>query len=1119
MKQAGWIPLVTGLTLALAACGNEGSGGGSGKRMYIETCSLGCNNGAGGQLVTCGFVNTYQNQEVAVLFSEAVSLASVSKLSFQVFNVGTGSIPAGSYLVDPTNARRLIFRPKLSFDSLGQPQFGFAPGASYRIKLPGSIQDPAPYVLSSGGRANESRLECTIVTDQGIIDPVPGAPTVEMFVDVVDPITSVITHGVPADNAMNVSTTSPVTFVFDDLMNVGTIVVPATGIAPFIQVLVDPDGDLSDPTDQVPVGGTYGFVVDQVNLRTVATFTPTAGFPSAGSGPQPRRIVVRVPSGVRDLAGNGVSNAGSISFVPQATPFPAATIPPGGEQFMNTANEQQERSGADWGGSQPGRLLPGIGGGSGRMGELIVRAGQSVTLTTSPTSATGQITFSGNPAHNSTVTINGVVFTILNNATVGNPVQVKRRQYTSYTLTELVRKLSASTDPLVTEASYSISGSNTLVITHNSVGPNTTFTLAAGASSTGNPSGPTLSGGTLGEIYSGADTLTNFDFQANPGGTPGPILVDDGTFEFARIEVQNNGTLRLRGVNPARVLSRGEITIQGLAVVDVSGTDRGSHDSDAPWGQAGASGGPFAGDGGQGGDRKDYTGIDIANLHPNGSPEPGYNNQGVFSRGVENPGAVVMGRPGDGVPVILGHTPNGLAGGGPGGVHFPANFPTSSIALGELGTNASPTCSSEQVAGPGGGGAYATAGLTGVGAATNPTTAQTPPAPNFPAPTAGGDAGETDLEPPGASLNVRSLNPDFGFLRGGSGGGGGGNHPQQSTASDIFGACTPTLVGANIGNWRDHSGAGGGGGGGAIQLAAGALMQLDGILNASGGDGGNRLTSGPINGQAASPGGGGSGGAVLAQANDLQISVSPNRINITGGLGGVGITNSTGGAGGTGLVRAEGRNTLTLAGVAGSINPYFPGAPNQSDPTDPQAAINWLSTGTWQRSTVSPASYSGSESCWMRPPGNFFQIQFDDDMPGAPGWDMDVFLFQGPGQPHLQVSYRDSMVFGGMSPQQHWGELLGSDLGPGEMGAPIVVRFQGVKSITTPTDFCNIDPEDPNGPIQVGSLTPWVRHPRELNAFSPRPDMIRFVIIFDVSQPDIAVVRGVTNLRIQAQPD
>ena len=284
---------LVGAASLFASC----SGNGGNRGMYVQSCTLGCTNGKGGLQVSCGIINTYQNQDLAVVFSDAVDLGSLqAQNAFQVVDVVTGSSPAGSRLVDVTNSRRALFRPKLSFDNSGNPSYGFVDGKTYEIRIPGTAQgDLGPYVESRGGQSNTSRMLCTITTDQGVIDPVPGGPQVSIYV---------MAQGHPnpidldaAGNVTNVLTFSPITFVFNDLMNIGTVVQPSTGQAPFIKVEVDADGNPASTTDRVAVGGSYTFNINQTNLTTTAVFVPSAGYPSAGTGPLPRLIVVTVKRG------------------------------------------------------------------------------------------------------------------------------------------------------------------------------------------------------------------------------------------------------------------------------------------------------------------------------------------------------------------------------------------------------------------------------------------------------------------------------------------------------------------------------------------------------------------------------------------------------------------------------------------------------------------------------------------------------------------------------------------------------------------------------------------------------------------------------------------------------
>lgn len=286
--------------------------------MRIRSCVLDCSSGGfAGAQISCGVINTFQNQDLSFRFTLPVDAASVSPNSAQILDVATGSVPPGSLFVDPVDTRRLTFRPALTFDALGNPQFGFNAGGTYQVRIPGFMQgDLPPFVLSTTGLLNEHRLLCSITANQGLMDYVPGAPRVAITVDVVtsyDPLTG-LPNGfaqVPAAGASNVWTDSKITFDFDDVMNLSTLLIPASGALPFIRVLVDADGDLTTVADQTPQAGTAAFSLD-LDARTCRlVFDPSPALPHSGTT---ARIVVDVPSVVKDIAGNSVSNAGVSSF-------------------------------------------------------------------------------------------------------------------------------------------------------------------------------------------------------------------------------------------------------------------------------------------------------------------------------------------------------------------------------------------------------------------------------------------------------------------------------------------------------------------------------------------------------------------------------------------------------------------------------------------------------------------------------------------------------------------------------------------------------------------------------------------------------------------------------------
>jgi hypothetical protein len=429
------------------------------------------------------------------------------------------------------------------------------------------------------------------------------------------------------------------------------------------------------------------------------------------------------------------------------------------------------------------------------------------------------------------------------------------------------------------------------------------------------------------------------------------------------------------------------------------------------------------------------------------------------------------------------------------------------------------TCSSDQVATSGGGGAYATDGGDGNA---DPPLLPTLPGPTVPTPdTPGGDSSEVGLGPA-----EKTLNPDLGYLRGGSGGGGGGASVHLTRTNGQPLNCGTGLGGAPlaINVYLSHSAAGGGGGGGAIQCVAGSRAVIDGIIDAGGGVGGRSFGT-AIPGtfdpdKSAAGGGGGSGGAILLQSPAVQIGATPNRLIVEGGAGGDGVGNGFGGDGGAGLVRLDGIG-LQAELEAPKIAPYDSGDPTSSE---------FLSIGELEVVDTGAPSLSGAQSCWSKPEGNFFTVAFaeDEPLPGGGtdfGWDM--FLVTN--VPGLEsMSFRADTTLLGDSVEAVYGSDL---LGPNP--APLVVRFQGARLIGDLEDPCNVTLEDPGSQIVPDSLTGWVRHPAELNTYwdeafpgdpdeaaKREPNMIRYQVIFDRSTDLVdETVLGIDYFYIKAQPD
>jgi hypothetical protein len=1005
--------LVSALALAAASCGGGGGGGTqnpTSSGMSILSCSLGCRDSITnpGALLSCTETEIEVNREIRLTFSNAIDQLTVSPSSFQVTHIDSGQTPPGAFSFDPADPRVLIFRPILTFDSAGNANVGLLPDEEYSIVVPGTaIDTTGPFIRSRGGTANQNRMQCLVRASQGVLDARPGRPNVTVTLDTVDqrdvdgnPIS--FNTDVPAAGAIDAYRNTAVRMVFDDVMDPATVANPVTRQSTTIRFFVDADGDTTDRTDQVLLGGTFTPSIDQQALTTTVIFQPSDGFPSGGHGLAPRRIVLEFLPQVADLGGNRLNNPGLIVFTPEVIDFQPIDL---SEEFGDTLLEDSVRSGSAWGG---GRLGTGPGGGSGRLGDLVVLPGQVVELNTDSED------FSG---------LNAVNF---------NPINVIDRS--------------------------------------------------------------------------------------------GPVVVDGGLFEFSRLRVDSGGTLRFRGSNPVRLYVRGEAVIQGR--VDISGQSGTLHVSNSLVGGPETASGAGGGVGGKGGTRPDGQGLGAAG----GDPNPGAGPTDVLDADTYD---AVNGGPGGGIPVPDTIAPTGFAGGGLAGLAWPQptamnsglHMPATPTDIGGMEFS-DITCSILVPAMPGGGGAHAFDG----GDARLIVTDLLGPSVTLPPLAAGGSA--ADL---GVDALTRTLAPELGLLRGGPGGGGGGAHLLESVTNGQPGFCSLPIGGAPlrlrdedlgldiIGGYIAHSSAAGGAGGGAVQVAAGRRINLIGVIDASGGDGGNGTF--PPNSQTpldlAQAGGGGAGGSVLLQSQLIQIQAVPGRVDVSGGLGGEGAgaflfqggvpvaVPSAGGNGSPGLVRIEASNAPSLETEAPKVSPTE--SVLQAQYGGSAQIEDVISTATWTPFEDTPSGLSGAQSCWIRPSGNFFQLDFMED--GAePGWDL---LLRIRDQAQAQSFRGPNDVIPGMTLE----EAFGSDLG----SAPVVVRFQGARAVRRLTDPCSVVETGSTSPLLPGSLTDWVRHPSELNDFHGRgdltPNVFRFVILWDRSSVVFDAIEGAEALTVTIQPE
>ena len=314
------------------------------------------------------------------------------------------------------------------------------------------------------------------------------------------------------------------------------------------------------------------------------------------------------------------------------------------------------------------------------------------------------------------------------------------------------------------------------------------------------------------------------------------IVVTDGVFRFANFDLPAGMTVRFVGSRPARIIVRGTASIDG--VIDAGAVDPIPHSVTLPTGrpnpvgQPGGAGGPGGGSGGAGADMGDGT-------------------QALTA---------FDGQDGDDVQLMAGHAYAGRAAGtgGGGSQQFPLDGLDSSVTF-----NGVAFLFSAQITAGGGGGGLLTPG-------TNGTVAQTTCTPcSQPQPWPGRHRGPRARLVPGpgrreharpllgrrirrrrwraATRSSRRGPPSCGNPE--SAGAGGGGAVGLRVGRDLR-MGTGGRIDVDGGTPSENRSApppapGGGGSGGSCVMQVGASVDLRGLIDASGGDGGFHLQSEP----------------------------------------------------------------------------------------------------------------------------------------------------------------------------------------------------------------------------------------------------------------------------------
>jgi hypothetical protein len=163
--------------------------------------------------------------------------------------------------------------------------------------------------------------------------------------------------------------------------------------------------------------------------------------------------------------------------------------------------------------------------------------------TSASVSAAGDIVFSALPAANSTITINGTVFTFVSGAPSGNQIQIGAD--VEATVDNAVTVLNASVIAGVALATYSKVDTDTLHIVHDTGGTTgNTFTIAASDDSNGEASNSTLVGGGNKHTFtSGASSLPAMSIETAMPDVPAYQMNYGMRGNMLKVELQRRGLL------------------------------------------------------------------------------------------------------------------------------------------------------------------------------------------------------------------------------------------------------------------------------------------------------------------------------------------------------------------------------------------------------------------------------------------------------------------------------------------------------------------------------------------------------------------------------------------------
>ena len=301
---------------ATVGAANFSCSGTSVRALCLHNCNLGCS------ATGCLRTDIAQNEILVLQFTDDVDPSTVDSTTIRL-RTASGAPPVGEFFV---NGNQVEFVPTLLLSG-GQTFFGFRPGETYSLTIPGG-EDETNTVRSTSGYRFKEAFTCTLIASQGIQDlnGVPPSATL------VSPSANLLTAA-PLDTVIQLE--------FNEMVDVTPFLSGSPVTFDVRRTRPGPNGPECDSNSQpLTLPGTPRLSFDPARGISILTYTPQANLPSNVC------VEINVTSAVVDLSGKPAQPQ-TFSFLTIVLPLVEQDIT---EDFDDDQFLDRDLSGGTWSG-------------------------------------------------------------------------------------------------------------------------------------------------------------------------------------------------------------------------------------------------------------------------------------------------------------------------------------------------------------------------------------------------------------------------------------------------------------------------------------------------------------------------------------------------------------------------------------------------------------------------------------------------------------------------------------------------------------------------------------------------------------------------------------------------